>query len=389
MTGHRRLTKSLDNLDAIKRNNDIEFPGILGSQFKGQSLVEVPNRDGYVYVRLRSNLNEILQAYNSNVSPVFGLPVIVIRDSTANRYIVKGRDLGQYANWGGSAYLPRHGSQHSFPDDNWGGDVVWVYDRQYVPLSISPVSGTSTGHVFVNPDVYYWNGDWLYAGAVETPDLLPYKPTGTTAKLILVYLDVSGSVQIAEGSGFDVSYTTTAQIIPYLPAIPGDGVVPLGAVRLVSGTSTISWTEIYDLRPIVAGNDYPAPYLVQDEGVTRTRRSYMNFVGSGVVATDDSGNDATLITIQGQTGSAGHVIQNEGAGITQRGNLNFLGTTIWAVDNPGNNATDIIISGSMSYIQSIETGTTKATPSAVDAWGVVIDTSGTTYYLPLYLSKTS
>ena len=173
MTGHRRLTKSLDVLNALKQNNAIEFPGILGSQFKGQTLVEVPNREGYVYVRLRSNTNEVIQAYNSMVSPVFGLPVIVTRDSTSNRYIIRGRDLGQYQNWGSSSFQPIHGAQHSFSETAWGGDIVWVYGRQFVPLSVSPATGSSGGnYVFVNPYVYYLDGEWRYAGGVATGNIL-------------------------------------------------------------------------------------------------------------------------------------------------------------------------------------------------------------------------
>jgi hypothetical protein len=254
MTGKRRLTKSLDSLDAIKQNRVREFPGILGNQFKGQTLVEVPNREGYVYVRLRSDPNEIIQAYNSSVSPVYGLPVIVTRDSTQNRYIIKSRDLGMYNNWGSSAYLPRHGAQHSFPDVGWGGDIVWVYGRQFVPLSVSPASGTSGGNfVYVNPYVYYLDGVWDYAGGVQTGDLTVYNASGTNAaRLTLIYLDISGDVQVIAGSDFDSSYTTINAMLPYLPALPNSSCVPLGAVRLLSGTSTISWNEIFDLRPLIS-----------------------------------------------------------------------------------------------------------------------------------------
>jgi hypothetical protein len=252
MTGKRRLTKSLNTLDTIKQNNPIEFPGILGAQFKGQTLVDVPNREGYVYVRLRSNLNEVLQAYNSEVSPVYGLPVIVVRDATGNRYIVKGRDLGMYGNWGTSAYVPRHGAQHSFPDNGWGGDIVWVYGRQFTPLCVTPATGSSGGnYVFVNPYIYYLDRNWDYAGGVATPNLLGYKPTNNEAKLILVYLDGSGIVQTLEGSNFPATDTTYDLIIPHLPSLPNGSCVPLGAVRLTSGTSIISWNEIFDLRPLV------------------------------------------------------------------------------------------------------------------------------------------
>ena len=253
MTGQRRLTKSISALDTNKQNVAKEFPGILGAQFKGQTLVEVPNREGYVYVRLRSNINEILQAYNSNVSPVYGLPVMVTRDTTNNRYLVKGRDLGQYGNWGSSAYLPRHGSQHSFPDNGWGGDIVWVYGRQFMPLSVNPPSGTSGGdHVYVNSYVYYLNGTWNCAGGVDTPNLLGSRPTNGNAVAVLIYLDVSGTVQTSVGAEFDGSYSTLSLMLPYIPALPDASSIPLGLVRLASGTTAIGWNEIFDLRPLIS-----------------------------------------------------------------------------------------------------------------------------------------
>jgi hypothetical protein len=309
MTGHRRLTKSLDNLNTLKQNNPIEFPGILGSQFKGQTLVEVPGRDGYVYVQLRSNLNEVIQAYNSMVSPVYGLPVIVTRDATNNRYMVKGRDLGLYQNWGRSSFQPIHGAQHSFPDNGWGGDIVWIYGRQFTPLCVTPATGTSGGnYVFVNPYVYYLDGIWDYAGGTSTPNLLPYKPTGSGAVPIMVYLDDSGDVQVAVGSNFSASDTTIDTIIPHLPALPDVSSVPLAVIRLTSGTSAISWNEIFDLRPLIGW----------------------------------------WSSVTGSTGSGGHTIEDEGTPLTSRSKLNFKGANVWAVDNAGDGATDIIISGSSS-----------------------------------------
>jgi hypothetical protein len=252
MTGHRRLNKSLNALDTSKQNITKEFPGILGAQFKGQTLVDVPNRSGFVYVRLRSNYNEVIQAYNSNVSPVYGLPVIVTRDSASNKYIIRGRDLGQYQNWGNSSYLPRHGAQHSFPDYNWGGDIVWVYSRQFTPLCVTPATGTSGGnYVYVQPYVYYLDRAWGCAGGEATANLLGNNPTGSGAIAILVYLDHSGSVQTLAGNIFDESYTTINTMLPYLPALPDVYSIPLGVVRLTSGTSVISWNEIFDLRPLI------------------------------------------------------------------------------------------------------------------------------------------
>lgn len=350
MPGIRRLSKSIKKLDIIKENVAQEFQGLLGVVFKGRQLVEVPNRDGYVYVRLRSNINEVIQAYNGQVSPVYDLPVIVIRDKNYERFMIKGRDLGKYGDWGTSSYLPRHGAQHSFSDDNFGGDIVWVYDRQFVPLSISPSGTAGANNVTVNGDVLYWDGVWGYAGGTGTPDMFAYKPTGAYSKLILVYINSNRNPAISAGSNiFDPSATGLAQIIPYLPSLSTTQGIPLGAVRLSSGTERITWREIYDLRPLLNQANWASPYQVQDEGVALSRRNYMNFKGSMVWAVDNPGDDSTDISFSGTAAQDGHTIMWDSLPFTQRTNLNFSfggGDINFLIqDNPALDATNVIVSG--------------------------------------------
>lgn len=249
MTGHRRLSKSIGIFDKAKQDTTKEFPGILGATFKGKTLVNVPDRAGYVYVRLRSNTSEILQAFNETVSPVYGLPVTVVRDTNKNKYYIKGRDIGQYSTWGGGAsYQPRHAAQHGFS----GGDIVWVSSQQFTPLCVTPASGTSGGnYVNVYPYVYYLDGLWHYIPYQSTSSLLSNTPTGSGAISILVYIDASGTVQTLAGSNFDENYDTIQEMLPYIPSLPDSSCIPLGFIRLVSGTSSIGWNQIFDLRPFI------------------------------------------------------------------------------------------------------------------------------------------
>lgn len=46
-------------------------------------------------------------------------------------------------------------------------------------------------------------------------------------------------------------------------------------------------------------------HVIQDEGAPLTNRANLNFAGAGVTATDDSGNNATLVTIPGGAGIGG------------------------------------------------------------------------------------
>lgn len=55
------------------------------------------------------------------------------------------------------------------------------------------------------------------------------------------------------------------------------------------------------------GSSGTGGHTIEDEGTPLTARTNLNFVGAGVVVTDDSGNDATVVTING--GGAMDIIQ--------------------------------------------------------------------------------
>lgn len=67
------------------------------------------------------------------------------------------------------------------------------------------------------------------------------------------------------------------------------------------------------------------PLAVQDEGVAFAQRSYLNFVGNGVTATDDGVNDRTTVSIS-QTPWAGNV---------NGGGFNLTNTSQIAIGTPG------------------------------------------------------
>ena len=55
------------------------------------------------------------------------------------------------------------------------------------------------------------------------------------------------------------------------------------------------------------------PLAVQDEGTPLTQRSFLNFAGAGVVATDDGANNRTVVTIAGGTNLVSSVFTRTGA----------------------------------------------------------------------------
>lgn len=227
--------------------------GVLGIPLNGQQVVEVPNRNSYVYVQLRNNPNEVIQAFNDQVAPSYQLPVVV--QYVGNRYIVIGRDTMRYADWQSFApYLPRHGESHSFdPEGGGGGDLVFVYPRQITPLLTIPSGSLGGPNVIINPyTLQNADGSFKYIGNTGTINLTLYNPTGSNAVMVLICIDtVSGNPMITVGSGsyFPNTYTGTSVVPSYIPSCPNLAQwIPDSAIRLTSGTSNITWDNIYDVR---------------------------------------------------------------------------------------------------------------------------------------------
>lgn len=245
-----RLHRALIEQKKSTKQTELEIYGTLGIPLGGQRLVEVPGRASYVYVKLRDNQNEVIQAWNNTVATSYGLPVIVQRDG--NRYIVLGVNTERYqSNWNVTApYLPQHASSHSFVDGG-GGDVVWVQSRQFIPGLVYPQKQATGTFLTIAPYTLFDDGSWKYVGGTGTPNLMNYRPTGSNAVMALVYLDANtGNPGILVGSGsyFNNNITGSRNIYEYIPVPDLSYQIPLSAVRLDSGTYGIGWNNLYDVR---------------------------------------------------------------------------------------------------------------------------------------------
>lgn len=229
---------------------DTEISGELGIYLNGNKLVDVPNRAGFVYVRLRNSLSEIIQAFNDQVSAVFGLPVIIVRDGT--RYRVKGRDTQRYSDWGTpTAYVPNHHAQHEFNPDAAGGDITFIYGKQLMPLAAFPSGTAGSNGVLINSYQYNASGTIKNIGFTGTGDLVQYKPTDNQAVMGILYVDKADcnpKFLLNSGTFFSASITGTEEVVPYYPTVPSTDFLLVAGIRLVSGTTTIGWDNIYDLR---------------------------------------------------------------------------------------------------------------------------------------------
>lgn len=249
----RRFREALNEQKKRTESYNPRITGTLGMVVGGKPVVEVPNRPSYVYVRVRNSNAEIIQAFNAAVAPVYGLPVILIWQG--NRYVVLERDGMRYSNWqDSSAYLPRHASTHEYRGS--AGDVVFISQEQVLPLIPMPSGALGCDAIQIGSyNLMETTGTFLYSPWQMTPNLTVWNPTSPTgAVMVLISLDAqSGGLtyQVGSGSVFGNWLTGSADVLPNVPANPDiSRYIPIAGVRLITGTSSIVWDNLYDLRPL-------------------------------------------------------------------------------------------------------------------------------------------
>lgn len=341
----RRLRSALVRQKQNTEQFNQKLLGMLGIPIGGERRVEVPNRNSYVYVRLRSSQSEVIQAFNNRVAPSYNLPVVVERQG--NRYVVLDVDTTRYDNnWSSySPYLPRHGNTHSFDlESGGGGDIVWVHSRQFMPLLAFPSGSVGSPNIIVSPYILKKeDGSWRYVGNTGTASFTPYNPPNSgTAVMGLIALDTNSGnpyLLIGSGSSFSDTITGTSQIYSYIPPLTNPIDIPIAAIRLVSGTSRLTWDNIYDVRQFVQNKPTGSAggissVGVQDEGVSQGNVATFNFVGNNV-SVSVSGSVARVFVTGSSSGS--EFVGNTGSAVltNSSGNL-FTPTWLkWGTDkNP-------------------------------------------------------
>ncbi len=313
---NRKLHKALKDQKKQNKQENLQIPGSLGVALGGQLRVEVPNRNAFVYVKLRDNPNEVIQAFNNKVSPSYGLPVLVERQD--GRFVVVSVDTIRYQNnWNSFApFLPRHGNSHSGDfESGGGGDMVFVHPRQFVPALIFPSGSLGAPNVYMYPYLLHNNdGSWKYVGNTGTPNITTYNPTASgTAVMVLVYLDAdSGNPYLIVNSGttFSSLITGTAQLAPYIPSVSNPNYIPLAAIRLVTGSSSLSWNNIYDTRQFL----HPTP-TGSSGGGGSINTGTLNSLYLRLDASNDPVTDQ-LDIVNAHAGNGGIFVQTEGDSFT-------------------------------------------------------------------------
>jgi len=315
--GRKRLSAAWRETLAKKQDRPNLFPAMLGAYVDGVPQIKVIDRPDFVWCRLRGSTSEVVQAVNEAVGLHWDLPILIYRDPLNPAFWkVYGRDIAQYASWEGASYLPPHGDAHSFSaSSNTGVDPVWVFKRQYMPLLPHPVISGANG-IYIEPDFYYWGGRFNWWPGSGTASLLGNRPTGAlNGAFVTVYLEgASRTLQTIKGPEFPVWYPSAdASEFITLPS-PLQG-IPLAAVFLTTGSTSIGWGEIYDLRmPAEAlGNELVTGSVVlRNEGAILGSVTTLDFVG-GLVDASVSGTYGRIL-ISGSTGGGGSAVLGPGTG---------------------------------------------------------------------------
>jgi len=222
-----------------KQNALSGVPALLGS---ANSVVSVPDREGYVYVRFANG--SIAEVANRRVPEQINLPVYVGYDPLEpNLLQVLSTRIMAGDTYANSPSLPKHGLTHRFFET----DPVWVELRQFMPLRVGPAASGGMS-VTVYRGVINTGGTWAEV-PTSTIDLTASIPaTSGYSRWVLVSIDRDGDIITTDGS--DV--VSTAITLSDMPAVPTGAVLVLAAVRLYNGQTYIAEaktnTDILDLR---------------------------------------------------------------------------------------------------------------------------------------------
>lgn len=292
-SGKSRLRRAVSKKLGSKADKQQLIPGLLGAYIGSSWYVSVPGRQSYVYVRAHNNDSEVIQAFNDQVSPILNLPVVLTRDElTPNYYRVLRRDIAKYQDW--PPQLSYHARQHEYGGTgSMGSDIVWVQKKQYVPLSVHPSGVSGTYGCTVDAEYYQWNNNLEFFSGANTPSFEFLRPNGIAQGVFVgVYLEgETGELKYLTGTEF----THTPWPAGYralIPTVPMSEGIPLAGILLTHEMKSVSWDQIYDIRPTLGngGITGTAPGEIAGEGTNTflPRWSGSSYLGNSAISDDGS-----------------------------------------------------------------------------------------------------
>lgn len=351
--GKQKLISALQSAFNQKQNQPEYLTGALGTydQTTGAKIIKVPSRPDFVYVRLRGQFNELIEAFNDKVYLQWDLPVLVTRDDLSpNYWRVVSRDVGKYQGWNSSG-VPAHGNQHSFSSNTTDGrDVTFIFKRQMAQPLLCRPQDTPNMTVYVEADYYYWGGNFVYFAGGSSTSLAGYKPSSGYVFVTVYLAGATNTIAFQIGTGFSsLSVPTDATVVAMIPEINPALGLPLAAVLLSNATTTINWSSMFDIRIMLFSPSGAIPIM---HGLDPADGFHSGLLPATYVSVIDVGNYFTGInaeTILQEIGAnllpRGHAIESASNLYPQRRYLRFGGTGILVYDNQADDTTEVQITG--------------------------------------------
>jgi len=227
-------------------------PALMGD---GLGNVAVSGRDGFVYIRVGSEL-VVGQAYNNRVPNRENLPIIVgySSDQPALFQVLSIREVYAGAD-SGHDMIPQvvaHHNSHELGNADGGDDVVYVQKQQILPL-LAYETDPASMYINVASDWYPWQSGFKFFEGATSADLSGYVPTTSgQARYLLVSVDGATNIlQYTEGDTWSL-YLPPADLSSLVPDAPA-GSVPVVAIYLPYGTTALTReTNLYDVRILIS-----------------------------------------------------------------------------------------------------------------------------------------
>lgn len=155
------------------------------------------------------------------------------------------------------------------------------------------------------------------------------------------------------------------------------------------------WTGAAYEHVFTFGSGGGGGHTIEEEGSPLTQRTKLNFVGAGVTATDDSGDDATVVTIPNPTINTSSAL-TDGAAITITGSKHTLtsdeATITWTLSQLSDfQTTDIIINTVTSTVWTFPANTLCVVDGVAsgDNTATLANTSGDHHIMSIYKDGTN
>lgn len=242
----RQLQKTFRKRFAKKQDAALRVPGEMGD---GMGNINVPDMEGYVYVRIGG---KPVPVYNDQVPNQEGTRVWVGKSfDEKNKFeVISTRGNSPFGDRVGFAgYAPA--KRYEWHAIGGGQDPLYVHQRALTFLRLS-VSGKEpvTFEVYVN--VFggrIWSGAIWIAVPRQDVDIYTHIPTTPgKAAFVLFTINTSGSVITTKGSEVDIDVLALTDI----PSAPANTAFICGAVRVYEGQTRVQEgrtnTDFVDLR---------------------------------------------------------------------------------------------------------------------------------------------